>query len=74
MLTKNDIRTSLVMKDAYELAKSHTEHPDDAFIVAGAFLNVARMIYTDSLGAENARKFFQNIIEMSFTDEKQTLH
>ena len=75
MPNKNEIITSQVMKDAYALAKSHTSHPDDVLIVAGALLNVARMIYIDTLGLENARKLFDNIVELSFTNKnKPTLH
>ena len=76
MIEKDDVRVSLVMKDAYELAKSHTEHPDDALMVAGAFLNVSRTIYIDVLGTESARKFFKDIVDMSFTinNKKPTMH
>ncbi len=69
-----DEKTIKVMKEAYEIAKIHTTGPDDTFFVAGAFLNVAKLLYIESMGEENTRRLFQNIIEQSFNIKQPTLH
>ena len=55
--------TIKVMKEAYETAKKHTKTPDDTVFVAGAFLNVAKLLYIEAMGEENAMHFMENIIK-----------
>ena len=66
--------TIKVMKEAYATAKKHVEHPDDTIFVAGAFLNVARLLYIESMGEYKAMHFMKNIIECPANVEKPTLH
>ena len=62
------------MKEAYATAKKHTEHPDDTVFIAGAFINVARLLYIEAMGEENAMHFIKNIIEYAANVDKPTLH
>ena len=66
--------TIKVMKEAYATAKKHVSHPDDTVFVAGAFLNVARLLYIESMGENNAMHFMKNIIECATNVDKPTLH
>ena len=69
-----DAVTVKVMREAYEVAKTNTTTPDDSIFVAGAFLNVARLLYIEVLGEENARILFQNVVQQSLEVEKPTYH
>ena len=66
--------TIKVKKEAYATAKKHTEHPDDAVFVAGAFINVARLLYIEAMGEDNAMHFMKNIVECASNVEKPTYH
>ena len=66
--------TVKVMKEAYETAKKHTKTSDDTIFVAGAFLNVARLLYVEAMGEDNAMHFMKNIVEYATNVEKPTLH
>ena len=66
--------TIKVMKEAYETAKKHTKTPDDTVFVAGAFLNVAKLLYIDAMGEENAMHFMENIIKYSINVDTPTYH
>ena len=66
--------TVKVMKEAYATARKHTKAPDDAIFVAGAFFNVARLLYIEAMGEENAMHFIKNIIEYAANVDKPTLH
>ena len=66
--------TVKVMKEAYATAKKHATHPDDTVFVAGAFLNVARLLYIEAMGEDNAMHFLKNIVECAANVEKPTLH
>ena len=66
--------TIQVMKEAYATAKKHTKHQDDAVFVAGAFINVARLLYIEAMGEDNAMHFMKNIVECAANVEKPTLH
>jgi len=66
--------TIKVMKEAYATAKKHATHPDDTVFVAGAFLNVARLLYIEAMGEDNAMHFMKNIVECAANVEKPTLH
>ena len=66
--------TIKVMKEAYATAKKHATHPDDTVFVAGAFLNVARLLYIEAMGEDNAMHFMKNIVECASNVEKPTLH
>ena len=66
--------TIKVMKEAYATAKKHTEHPDDTVFIAGAFINVARLLYIEAMGEDNAMHFMKNIVECATNVEKPTLH
>jgi|TARA_Y100000034_G_C6592411_1_gene257378 predicted nucleic acid-binding protein len=66
--------TVKVMKEAYETAKKHTKTSDDTIFVAGAFLNVARLLYVEAMGEDNAMHFMKNIVEYTTNVEKPTLH
>ena len=66
--------TIKVMKEAYATAKKHTEHPDDTVFIAGAFINVARLLYIEAMGEDNAMHFMKNIVECAANVEKPTLH
>ena len=66
--------TVKVMKEAYETAKKHTKTSDDTIFVAGAFLNVARILYVEAMGEDNAMHFMMNIVEYATNVEKPTLH
>ena len=66
--------TIKVMKEAYATAKKHTKHQDDAVFIAGAFLNVARLLYIEAMGEDNAMHFMKNIVECAANVEKPTLH
>ena len=66
--------TVKVMQEAYATAKKHVSHPEDTIFVAGAFLNVARLLYIESMGENNAMHFMKNIIECAANVDKPTLH
>ena len=66
--------TIKVMKEAYETAKKHTKTPDDTVFVAGAFLNVAKLLYIEAMGEENAMHFMDNIIKCSINVDTPTYH
>jgi hypothetical protein len=66
--------TIKVMKEAYATAKKHTKHQDDAVFIAGAFINVARLLYIEAMGEDNAMHFMKNIVECAANVEKPTLH
>ena len=66
--------TIKVMKEAYETAKKHTKTPDDTVFVAGAFLNVAKLLYIEAMGEENAMHFMENIIKYSINVDTPTYH
>ena len=66
--------TIQVMKEAYATAKKHTKHQDDAVFIAGAFINVARLLYIEAMGEDNAMHFMKNIVECAANVEKPTLH
>jgi len=66
--------TIQVMKEAYATAKKHTKHRDDTVFIAGAFINVARLLYIEALGEDNAMHFMKNIVECATNVEKPTLH
>ena len=66
--------TIQVMKEAYATAKKHTKHQDDAVFIAGAFINVARLLYIEAMGEDNAMHFIKNIVECAVNVEKPTLH
>ena len=66
--------TIKVMKEAYETAKKHTKHHDDTVFIAGAFINVARLLYIEAMGEDNAMHFMKNIVECAANVEKPTLH
>ena len=66
--------TIKVMKEAYATAKKHTEHPDDTVFIAGAFINVARLLYIEAMGEDNAMHFMKNIVECASNVEKPTYH
>ena len=66
--------TIQVMKEAYATAKKHTKHQDDAVFIAGAFINVARLLYIEAMGEDNAMHFMKNIVECAANVEKLTLH
>ena len=66
--------TIKVMKEAYETAKKHTKTPDDTVFVAGAFLNVAKLLYIEAIGEENAMHFMENIIKCSINVDTPTYH
>ena len=66
--------TIKVMKEAYETAKKHTKTPDDTVFVAGAFLNVAKLLYIEAMGEENAMHFMENIIKCSINVDTPTYH
>ena len=66
--------TIKVMKEAYETAKKHTKTPDDSIFVAGAFLNVAKLLYIEAMGEENAMHFMENIIKCSINVDTPTYH
>ena len=66
--------TIKVMKEAYATAKKHTEHPDDTVFIAGAFINVARLLYIEAMGEDSAMHFMKNIVECAANVEKPTLH
>ena len=66
--------TIKVMKEAYATAKKHTKHQDDAVFIAGAFINVARLLYIEAMGEDNAMHFMKNIVECASNVEKPTLH
>ena len=66
--------TIKVMKEAYETAKKHTKTPDDTVFVAGAFLNVAKLLYIEAMGEENAMHFMDNIIKYSINVDTPTYH
>ena len=66
--------TIQVMKEAYATAKKHTKHQDDAVFIAGAFINVARLLYIEVMGEDNAMHFMKNIVECAANVEKPTLH
>ena len=66
--------TIKVMKEAYATAKKHAKHQDDAVFIAGAFINVARLLYIEVMGEDNARHFMKNIVECAANVEKPTLH
>ena len=66
--------TIKVMKEAYETAKKHTKSPDDTVFVAGAFLNVARLLYVETMGEENAMHFMKNIIDCASIVARPTYH
>ena len=63
-----------VMKDAYETAKKYTKSSDDTVFVAGAFLNVAKLLYIEAMGEENAMHFMENIIKCSINVDTPTYH
>ena len=63
-----------VMKEAYETAKRHTKTPDDSIFVAGAFINVARLLYVEAMGEDNAMHFMKNIIECATNVDRPTYH
>ena len=66
--------TIKVMKEAYATAKKHAKHQDDAVFIAGAFINVARLLYIEAMGEDNAMHFMKNIVECAANVEKPTLH
>ena len=66
--------TIKVMKEAYETAKKHTKSPDDTVFVAGAFLNVAKLLYIEAMGEENAMHFMKNIIDCASIVDRPTYH
>ena len=66
--------TIKVMKEAYATAKKHTKHRDDTVFIAGAFINVARLLYIEAMGEDNAMHFMKNIVECATNVEKPTLH
>ena len=66
--------TIKVMKEAYATAKKHTKLQDDAVFIAGAFINVARLLYIEAMGEDNAMHFMKNIVECAANVEKPTLH
>ena len=66
--------TIKVMKEAYVTAKKHTKTPDDTVFVAGAFLNVAKLLYIEAMGEENAMHFMENIIKCSINVDTPTYH
>ncbi len=66
--------TIKVMKEAYETAKRHTKTPDDSIFVAGAFINVARLLYVEAMGEDNAMHFMKNIIECATNVDRPTYH
>ena len=66
--------TIKVMKEAYATAKKHTKEPDDTVFIAGAFINVARLLYIEAMGEDNAMHFMKNIVECAANVEKPTLH
>ena len=66
--------TIKVMKEAYATAKKHTKHQDNAVFIAGAFINVARLLYIEAMGEDNAMHFMKNIVECASNVEKPTLH
>ena len=66
--------TVKVMKEAYETAKKYTKSSDDTVFVAGAFLNVARLLYVETMGEDNAMHFMKNIIECATNVDRPTYH
>jgi|TARA_R100000655_G_scaffold109891_1_gene166165 predicted nucleic acid-binding protein len=66
--------TVKVMKEAYETAKKYTKSSDDTVFVAGAFLNVAKLLYIEAMGEENAMHFMENIIKYSINVDTPTYH
>jgi len=66
--------TIKVMKEAYETAKKHTKSSDDTVFVAGAFLNVARLLYVEAMGEDNAMHFMKSIIECASIVNRPTYH
>ena len=66
--------TIKVMNEAYETAKKHTKTSEDTVFVAGAFLNVAKLLYIEAMGEENAMHFMENIIKCSINVDTPTYH
>ena len=66
--------TIKVMKEAYETAKKYTKSSDDTVFVAGAFLNVAKLLYIEAMGEDNAMHFMKNIIECATNVDRPTYH
>ena len=66
--------TIKVMKEAYETAKKHTKTSEDTVFVAGAFINVARLLYVEAMGEDNAMHFMKNIIECATNVDRPTYH
>ena len=66
--------TVKVMKEAYETAKKYTKSSDDTVFVAGAFLNVAKLLYIEAMGEENSMHFMENIIKYSINVDTPTYH
>tara|TARA_R110000803_G_scaffold33048_2_gene72511 strand:+ start:894 stop:1118 length:225 start_codon:yes stop_codon:yes gene_type:complete len=65
--------TTEIMKKAYKLAVANTKSPEDIVYIANAFLNTAKMLYTNSLGEDLTKLLFQRIVERGF-ENPQTLH
>jgi len=66
--------TTKIMKEAYKLAEDNTKHPDDAVFVANAFLNTAKMLYTEALGEDLTKLLFRQIVELGFEQKPKVLH
>ncbi len=66
--------TDKIMKKAYKIALENTKNPDDTVFIANAFLNTAKMLYTEALGEDLTKVLFRQIIELGFADQTKTLH
>jgi|TARA_R110000796_G_scaffold201476_1_gene317661 predicted nucleic acid-binding protein len=77
LLMKDDYLNNLtadIMKKAYKLAEDNTKHPDDSVFVANAFLNTAKILYTEALGEDLTKMLFRQIVELGFDDQPRTIH
>jgi len=66
--------TTEIMKKAYKLAVANTKNPEDTIYIANAFLNTAKMLYTEALGAQLTKALLTQIIELGFEDTPRTIH
>tara|TARA_R110000782_G_scaffold235356_1_gene321384 strand:+ start:520 stop:747 length:228 start_codon:yes stop_codon:yes gene_type:complete len=66
--------TTEIMKKAYKLAVANTKSPEDTVYIANAFLNTAKMLYTEALGEQLTKVLLTQIIELGFEDTPRTIH
>jgi len=69
-----DDLTNKIMKKAYKIAVENTKKPDDTVYIANAFLNTAKMLYTEALGEDLTKTLFRQIIELGFEQQRKTIH